>query len=159
MDGLTSLNEIFALIVGILIGTTPFLIRILFNRGEKTAEAAGKEKRTEGFEREKPRRLRIKGADLAVENGGGIYTFGEAQMPVQPGIDGKEEENLVVFKDISETNFRGWGQAQSAARGWNPAAAAVGGWRRIENLPYLKRAVILSEILGPPLSIKGFDDK
>ncbi len=158
MDELTYLNEIFALIVGILIGALPFLIRFLLNRGGKTAEAAGKEKRTEGFERDKSRFLRIKEADLAVEKGG-IYTFGETQMSVQPGIDGKGEENLAVFKDIGETDFRGWRQAPSAARGWNQTAAAVGGWRRIEKLPYLKRAVILSEILGPPLSIKGFDDK
>ncbi len=159
MDELTYLNEIFALLVGILIGALPFLIRFLLNPGGKTAEAAGKVKRSEGFEREKPRLLRISEADLTAENGSGIYTFKEAKIPVQPGIDGKGEENLAVFKDIGETDFRGWRQAPSAARGWGPTAAAVGGWRRIEKLPYLKRAVILSEILGPPLSVKGFDDK
>jgi hypothetical protein len=159
MDKLAYLNEIFALIVGILIGTFPFLIRFILNRGGKTAEAAGKVKRAERFEQEKPRLLRIREADLTAENGSGIYSFEEAQMPVQPGTDGKEGGNLVEFRDIRETHFRDWKQAPAAARGWDSTAAAVGGWRRIENLPHLKRAVILSEILGPPLSVKGFDDK
>ncbi len=159
MDELAYLNEIFALIVGILIGTFPFLIRFLLNRGGKTAEAAGKEERAEGFEREKPRLLRIKEADLTAENGSGIYHFRETQMPVQPGTEGKEGENLVEFQDIGETNFRGWRQPPAVARGWDPASTAIRGLRRIESLPYLKRAVILSEILGPPLSIKGFNDK
>ena len=75
MDELTYLNEIFALIVGILIGALPILKRFLLNPGGKTAEAAVKEKRAEGVEREKPRLLRIKEADLAVENGGGIYNL------------------------------------------------------------------------------------
>jgi len=49
------------------------------------------------------------------------------------------------MKSLAETSFRGW----DSVRLLRP------GWERIERLPRLQRAVVLSELLGAPPALRG----
>ncbi len=57
-------------------------------------------------------------------------------------------DTLVPEGELAAGNYRDWAPPKKSFRGWN----------RVGRLTPLKRAVLLAEILGPPLGARAFQD-
>ena len=163
-------NELIATIIGIVVLGLPILMWALFSslrRRRRRAGAIGSEKAPGPPTRDEHDNWlsRIKnhdGQEEAPATREPDYTAFRPFEAIDHGLDRPDEWSVFADRVMTDSLAdRGDVDWQGTAGGPLPvsddglgAVRSPDSWKRIEGLPPLKRAIVLSEILGPPAALK-----
>ena len=162
MDQFTYLRELIAVIAGTLLVLTPLVVRFISGwrraGGEKkTARRSSFRSRIKSLSKGRMARKGVPNTGPpAVDNyikriqkgkpGSNVFPPLGTRQQELPSVEQEDwVEKFIEIPDLKTTNYRGWDKETSRSSGW----------RRISELPPLKRAIVMQEVLGSPVGLGG----